>query len=120
MRVRLQRNLREELHRFFVLGGCITVPGHVCNERSVTLLFIDDVLERFALDEALEVGKEELHRFFIPGGRVVGAVGREEHVIEVPEWGLGWERFLRGGDRGACMRVRLPRIREKNCTASSF
>ncbi len=95
------------------------MPGHVRDERSVTLLFVDDVPERFALDEALEVGKEELHRFFIPGGRVVGAVGREEHVIEVPEWD--------SGGRGSCVaviagpvRVRLPRIREKNCTASSF
>jgi hypothetical protein len=60
------------------------------HERSL----VDDVQERFAAGETLEVGEEPVHHTIHPADRVPGHVGRDHDSLHVPEGVLRRQRLL--------------------------
>src|SRR5262249_41029075 len=77
------------------------------NVMSVPGMVVHDVLERLALDEAVDVFHEPFHRAFDPARRAIGVVRRDQHVVEVPERrvlgeGLDLEDVEHGGANLFC------------------
>src|SRR5581483_10346129 len=63
-----------------------SVAGSPPSNTLVASLLVDYVDQRLTFPEALIVLQEEAHGVIQPGCRMVGAMGREQHVVEPVEW----------------------------------